>query len=373
MKPDLKKVAAFWALRRRRICSRESLENLPADTARRGSTKINLAVLSKLEELTWTPYGKQSLGDFARNHGVKVLSYELEPIARELKRRSMRDQPNNRRIENRVLMALHLESVKTRHREAALSKKLVLVGYSLQAELKPMCLDVQGILRRFDHWLDLCELGREYRPKHLADPFEILHDRSGDFGLSETQSKAERAIMHLSVLEGVAHPRLVKYDKVELAANVEHFAKQPYRVIIEAAYDLSLPPSIDSVRKLAEMFEKHDPIGIAVDRMGGQNLDYQYDTDTSASTIDKPYTTRGCLCFETYRQLRKFINATKDLEIDGCKLYVRQAPLPEKWFPGKAFRKERDVFDKDMTLDFKLSWYCIYGDLVDEFDDTLDD
>lgn len=375
--------AAFWALRARRISSKASLEKLPADAvfvavdveprmSRHGSTKINFAVLPKLEELAWTIYGKQNLGNFVLNHGVEVFSYKLESLARQLNSGSTPDPTKNRGTGDRVLEALHLRPIKTRHREAALSyainqlrqlcpdKKLVIVGYSLQGELMPIGLNVLDILRRFDNWIDLCDLGGYY-PKHLVNPFDILKDQSDDYGLNQRESKATRAIKHLSILYGLLHPRQVKHEKMEVAADVDHFSALPYQAMIEADFPYTLPPSIHSARKLAQAFEHFEPIGVAADCRESMSLDYP--ASTSTSTIDTPHMLRGCICFETSKELRKFIKETEDLEIDGCKICIRPAPIPIE-----APKQERG--ELDMTLDFRRSMWCRYRQLVKEFGDA---
>ncbi|OTA64126.1 hypothetical protein K449DRAFT_393957 [Hypoxylon sp. EC38] len=376
--------APFWALRARRISSKASLGKLPADTVfvavdveprigRRGSTKINFAILPKLEKLTWTPYGKQTLGDFVLNHGVEVFSYKLESLARQIKDGRTPDPTKNRETGDRVLEALHLtKPVRTRHRETALSyavnqlrqlrpgKKLVIVGYSLQGELMPIGLNVLNILRRFDNWIDLCDLGGYY-PKHLVNPFDILNDRSNHYGLDQREIKATRAIKHLSILYGLLHPRQVKHEKMEVASDVNHFSALPYQAMIEAEFPYTLPPSIYSARELARAFERFEPIGVAADCRELLSLDYRASTSTSTSTstIDTPHMLRGCICFETRKKLRKFIKATKDFEIDGYKIYVRPAPTPRS--PPKRERGELD-----MTLDFRRSMWFRYRQLVKE-------
>ncbi|OTA82935.1 hypothetical protein M434DRAFT_36951 [Hypoxylon sp. CO27-5] len=380
--------APFWALRARRISSKASLGKLPADTvfvavdiepriSRHGSTKINFAILPKLEKLTWTPYGKQTLGNFVLNHGVEVFSYKLESLARQIKDGTKPDPTKNSGTGDRVLEALHLtKPVKTRHREAALSyavnqlrqlspgKKLVIVGYSLQGELRPIGLNVLDILRRFDNWIDLCDLGGYY-PKHLVNPFDILNDRSTDYGLDQRESKATRAIKHLSILYGLLHPRQVKHDKMEIAVDVDHFSTLPYQAMIEAEFPYALPPSIYSAQKLAQVFERFEPIGVAADCRESMSLDYRASTSTSTSisTIDTPHMLRGCICFETRKKLRKFTKETKDLEIDGCKIYVRPAAIPRE--PPKRERGELD-----MSLDFRRSMWCRYRQLVKELGDV---
>ncbi|KAI0837535.1 hypothetical protein F5Y06DRAFT_270696 [Hypoxylon sp. FL0890] len=423
IKPKRAEVDAFWALRARRIPTKSLLGKLPADTvfvaidvkpnaSRHSPTKISLAVLPKLGQLAQTLYGKQSLGDFVRDHEVEVFSFKLESVARDLRRRS----------ESRMRRAFFFRPVKTRHIEVALShiidglrnqfpnQKLVIVGYSLQGELGPIGLNVLDVLRRFDNWVDLCGLGG-YIPKSLVNPFDILRDESGDSGLRKEQKKAERAIKHLYL-----------------------------QAIIYAAHPFALPPSIDSARKIAKVFDKYDPIAVAADEVRMMSKDSQAskgsrapkdcpaskdvpapkyspaaknspapkkspapkdsqaskgsqapkkskasndspavknrpapkkspaskNSQASTPTIDTPFMNRGCLCFETPKMLQKFINATKDLEIDGFKIHVLQVPLPRK--RPEEEKWEDDFGGPDMTLDFKRSYLCKYRDLIRWFD-----
>ncbi|KAI1137133.1 hypothetical protein F5Y05DRAFT_419621 [Hypoxylon sp. FL0543] len=389
-RPDPLEVAAFWALRARRIASKKSLEKLPADTAfvaisvepnasRRSPTRIHVAVLPKLRRLRRIPYGKQSLGDFVRNHGVEVFSYKLETIARNLTKKSPQGQTEINDVADRVRRALHIGFVKTRHRDAALTyivdqlralhpgRKLVVVGYSLQDELGPMGLNVLDVLRRFDNWFDLADMA-EYFPKHLVDPYHILRDQSGDHGLGEAHAKAESAIKHLSILHGLLHPRQKKHDKMQVAADVDRFSSEPYQAMIYAAPPYTLPPSIDSARKIAEAFDKYEPIGVGADDIPMTISTSPDSPAPSTSTIDTPFMNRGCLCFEDKERLRSFVKAAENLVIDGRRICILQKAMPDK--PPEEEKWED--FGGDMTLDFRRSYLCTYRDVIRELDENDD-
>ncbi|KAI2472512.1 hypothetical protein F4781DRAFT_382899 [Annulohypoxylon bovei var. microspora] len=331
------------------VPSQKAIGKLPADTvfialdteslvSNDMTAEAGLAVLPRLRELPWTIYGEQSPKDFIRNHHLMIYSLKGDPpdsdtearqprlgsskIAKwfhRLKLRCTKRPQINRPRTLRDAFKQTIEKIRDIFPEG---HKIALVGFSRFKDFLLLGLQLSDLIGCIDYWITLSQIIVSSPVHHdhkegTENPLDTFSFQACVSGLDARHRCAGNAVRALAVLDGLMYPRELRSIKMEVSTDVNKFLEAPFRAVIHT-YSLPLPPGMDSAQKLAEKSQYYGAIQVAAS------------SDQKFPSIHTTHMTYGCVCFETKKELKRYIKKTHDLEIDGRMLNVTRIS-PQTW------------------------------------------